>query len=123
MFNPPSPRRSSSLNPNATGGYQPPVHPQALQVTPQAPPPPLPQSPPAQPQSQTQVSLQPARTKRDGTDQSQLQRVIPPEEDMQRLLQECRFAHGNAQVLSEALAFASPEDLEEKDIVKVGVYI
>jgi hypothetical protein len=124
MFNPPSPRRSSTLNPNATGGYQPPVHPQALLVAPQATPtPPLPQSPPAQPQSQTQAPPQPARTKRDGSDQSQLQRVIPPEEDMQRLLQECRFAHGNAQVLSEALAFASPEDLEEKDIVKVGVYI
>lgn len=39
---------------------------------------------------------------------------------MRRLLQECRFAHGNAQLLSEALAFASPEDLREKDIIKAG---
>lgn len=38
---------------------------------------------------------------------------------MRRLFQECRFAHGNAQVLSEALAFASPEDLRDKDIIKV----
>lgn len=38
---------------------------------------------------------------------------------MRRLFQECRFAHGNAQLLSEALAFASPEDLRDKDIIKV----
>jgi hypothetical protein len=39
---------------------------------------------------------------------------------MRRLFQECRFAHGNAQVLSEALAFASPEDLREKEIIKAS---
>jgi hypothetical protein len=42
---------------------------------------------------------------------------------MRRLFQECRFAHGNAQLLSEALAFASPEDLREKDIIKVRTRI
>ena len=42
---------------------------------------------------------------------------------MQRLLQECRFAHGNAQVFSEALAFASPEDLREKEIINASIYI
>lgn len=39
---------------------------------------------------------------------------------MRRLFQECRFAQGNAQLLSESLAFASPEDLREKDIIKAG---
>ena len=42
---------------------------------------------------------------------------------MRRLFQECRFAQGNAQLLSEALAFASPEDLREKDIIKVRIRI
>ncbi|KAH9015878.1 hypothetical protein EDB85DRAFT_2295443 [Lactarius pseudohatsudake] len=39
---------------------------------------------------------------------------------MRRLFQECRFAHGNAQLLSESLTYASPEDLREKDILKAG---
>ena len=116
MFNPPSPRRSSAFSP--TPGY-PPVHPQSL------PPPTLPNvqpqtPPPAQPQTPTQTPQQPNRPKREApTNQNLLQRVIPPEEDMRRLFQECRFAHGNAQLLSEALAFASPEDLRDKDIIKV----
>ena len=130
MFNPPSPRRSTvSLTP--TPSYAP-VHPQLLQpaalpnTQPQAPL--QPQSQPPQPQPQTQAQIQatpqpPPRAKREAPAHGQLQRVIPLEEDMRRLLQECRFAHGNAQVLSEALAFASPEDLREKDIIKArGVH-
>ena len=118
MFNPPSPRRSTATP--LPPGYQPPMHPQSLQTTqtapplntqPQAPPPPPPQQP-----LQTQTP-QPNRAKRE------LQRVIPPEEDMRRLFQECRFANGNAQLLSEALAFASPEDLREKEIIKVRLRI
>ncbi|KAI9461993.1 hypothetical protein BJY52DRAFT_1185334 [Lactarius psammicola] len=117
MFNPPSPRRSSAFSP--TPSY-PPVHPQSLQsptvpnVQHQTPPPPQPQPP------QTQTPQQPTRPKREAPNQGLLQRVIPPEEDMRRLLQECRFAHGNAQLLSEALTYASPEDLREKDIIKAG---
>lgn len=45
--------------------------------------------------------------------------VIPVEEDMRRLFQECRIGRGNATLLNEALAFASPSDLKEKDIIKV----
>ncbi|KAI0920434.1 hypothetical protein AcW1_002174 [Taiwanofungus camphoratus] len=44
-------------------------------------------------------------------------RVIPPEEDMRRLFQECKVGSGNAKVLFEALAFAKPEDLR-KDIIR-----
>ena len=126
MFNPPSPRRSTATP--LPPGYQPPIHPQSLQTTqtapslntqPQAPPqPPQPQSL----QSQTQTP-QPNRAKREAPSHGQLQRVIPPEEDMRRLFQECRIANGNAQLLNEALAFASPEDLREKDIIKVRVRI
>jgi hypothetical protein len=131
MFNPPSPRRST-VTP-LPAGYQPPMHPQSLQTTqtapalnaqPLAPPPPPPQQPQSQPlQPQSQTTQQPNRAKREAPSHGQLQRVIPPEEDMRRLFQECRIANGNSQLLSEALAFASPEDLREKDIIKVRVCI
>ncbi|KAH9025575.1 hypothetical protein EDB85DRAFT_2149658 [Lactarius pseudohatsudake] len=90
MFNPPSPRRSSAFSP--TPGY-PPVHPQSLQSP--AVPNVQPQTPPP-PQPQTQTPQQPTRPKR-----------MP-------------LCAGNAQVLSEALTYASPEDLREKDILKAG---
>ncbi len=47
--------------------------------------------------------------------------VISYEEDVRRLFQECNIGKGNAQLLSEALAFAAPEDLREKEIIKVGL--
>jgi hypothetical protein len=40
---------------------------------------------------------------------------------MRRLLEECQIGNGNAQLLSEALTFAKPEDLKEKKIIKVRV--
>ncbi|KIJ18196.1 hypothetical protein PAXINDRAFT_167451 [Paxillus involutus ATCC 200175] len=40
------------------------------------------------------------------------QRVIPFEEDIRRLFQECKIARGNADVLSQTLAFAKPDALE-----------
>jgi hypothetical protein len=45
-------------------------------------------------------------------------RIIPPEEDMRRLFQECKIGNGNAQLLSESLTFAKPEDLR-KEIIRV----
>ena len=46
-------------------------------------------------------------------------RIIPPDEDRRRLFQECKIGKGNASLLSEALAFAKPEDLKQKSIIKV----
>lgn len=46
-------------------------------------------------------------------------RIIPPEEDMRRLFQECKVGKGNASLLSEALAYAKPEDLKHKSVIKV----
>ncbi|KAI0789425.1 hypothetical protein C8Q75DRAFT_765583 [Abortiporus biennis] len=46
------------------------------------------------------------------------QRIIPPEEDRRRLLQECKVGRGNAALLSEALAFAKPEDLKQKPLIQ-----
>lgn len=39
------------------------------------------------------------------------ERVIPPEEDIRRLFQECKIARGNADLLSQALGFAKPDAL------------
>ena len=50
-------------------------------------------------------------------------RIIPPEEDMRRLFQECKVGSGNASLLSEALAFAKPEDLKNKDIIRVSCHV
>ncbi|KAG1851890.1 hypothetical protein DFJ58DRAFT_886039 [Suillus subalutaceus] len=38
--------------------------------------------------------------------------VIPPEEDMKRLFQECKIAKGYATFFSEMLAYATPEQIE-----------
>lgn len=38
---------------------------------------------------------------------------------MRRLFQECKIGEGNAALLSEALAFAKPEDLTKKEIIRV----
>ncbi|KIY69274.1 hypothetical protein CYLTODRAFT_420881 [Cylindrobasidium torrendii FP15055 ss-10] len=40
-------------------------------------------------------------------------RIIPPDEDRRRLLQECRIAQGNASLLAEALVHATPSDAQE----------
>ena len=45
-------------------------------------------------------------------------RIIPVEEDMRRLFQECKVAEGNAALLSNALAYTKPEDVRG-EIVQV----
>ncbi|KAK0200973.1 hypothetical protein DFS33DRAFT_1092493 [Desarmillaria ectypa] len=45
-------------------------------------------------------------------------RIIPLEEDIKRLFQECKIGQGNASLLSQALALARPEDLREKDVIQ-----
>ncbi|KAJ7656695.1 hypothetical protein B0H17DRAFT_359049 [Mycena rosella] len=44
--------------------------------------------------------------------------IIPPEEDMRRLFQECKIGVGNATLLSQALAIATPEDLRNTVITE-----
>ncbi|KAH7924445.1 hypothetical protein BV22DRAFT_1013288 [Leucogyrophana mollusca] len=43
-------------------------------------------------------------------------RVIPLDEDIRRLFQECKIARGNAGLLSEALVFTNPSDVEQEVI-------
>uniref|UniRef100_A0A8H8CFZ1 VHS domain-containing protein n=1 Tax=Psilocybe cubensis TaxID=181762 RepID=A0A8H8CFZ1_PSICU len=45
-------------------------------------------------------------------------RIIPLDEDMRRLFQECKIAQGNASLLAQALALAKPEELKKQDIIK-----
>ncbi|KZO97597.1 hypothetical protein CALVIDRAFT_597507 [Calocera viscosa TUFC12733] len=45
-------------------------------------------------------------------------RVISPEEDRRRLLEECDIAKSNAMLLREALVFAKPEELEDNPLIK-----
>ena len=49
----------------------------------------------------------------------QQQRVIPPEEDIRRLFQECKIARGNTDLLSQSLAFAKPDALDT-DLIPVS---
>jgi len=46
-------------------------------------------------------------------------RIIPPDEDIRRLFQECKIGQGNASLLSQALALTKPEDLKRKEIIRV----
>ncbi|KAI0309899.1 hypothetical protein OF83DRAFT_1166758 [Amylostereum chailletii] len=96
MFNPPAPRRRSFVPPSSWP-------PQPAQ----SPSPNIPSKELGQQQQQTSPKPPSAKTKHT----SSRTRVIPVEEDIRRLTQECRYAHGNATLLSEALAFARPEDL------------
>ncbi|KAF9460486.1 hypothetical protein BDZ94DRAFT_1266034 [Collybia nuda] len=45
-------------------------------------------------------------------------RIIPPEEDIRRLFQECKIGRGNASLLSQALVLSKPEDLKKQDVIK-----
>lgn len=45
--------------------------------------------------------------------------IIPTEEDMLRLMQDCYLARSNAQVLSQALAFATADMLWKDPVIQV----
>ncbi|TDL14857.1 hypothetical protein BD410DRAFT_796884 [Rickenella mellea] len=50
--------------------------------------------------------------------QSTRNQIVPLEEDIKRLFEECKIGKGNASLLNQALAFARPEDLLEKVVIK-----
>jgi hypothetical protein len=49
-----------------------------------------------------------------------IQHIIPIDEDVKRLFEECEIAKGNAHVLSQALAYARPEELQENNVIQVS---
>ena len=46
-------------------------------------------------------------------------RLIPPEEDMRRLFEECEVALYSCRILNEALAYATPESFRKNPVIKV----
>ncbi|KAG8908981.1 hypothetical protein FRB99_000084 [Tulasnella sp. 403] len=61
-------------------------------------------------QRQPKHAQNPSRTSRLG--------IIPPEEDIRRLFEECEMAKGNAVLLSNALTFAKPEDVATSPLIR-----
>ncbi|KAF7313226.1 hypothetical protein MKEN_01009200 [Mycena kentingensis (nom. inval.)] len=59
-----------------------------------------------------------ARPHRDREHRHREPRIIPPDEDMRRLFQECRIGVGNAALLTDALVTATPEDLRSEVIME-----
>ncbi|KAG5725089.1 hypothetical protein E4T56_gene10271 [Termitomyces sp. T112] len=47
-------------------------------------------------------------------------RIIPLDEDIRRLFQECKLGQGNASLLSRALVLSTPEDLKTTDVIKAS---
>jgi hypothetical protein len=43
--------------------------------------------------------------------------IIPLDEDIRRLFQECKIGRGNAALLAEAVTYTKPEEMKEKEIV------
>ncbi|KAG6908708.1 hypothetical protein DXG01_003641 [Tephrocybe rancida] len=97
MFNPPVSGRPQYDNHIPQTAYQEPPP-----LTADYPPTPTPQNIP---------------TPRKKTSESR-NRIIPPDEDIRRLFQECKIGQGNASLLSQALALSKPEDLKKKDVIK-----
>ncbi|KAI0688491.1 hypothetical protein BC835DRAFT_306317 [Cytidiella melzeri] len=71
-------------------------------------------SPPTTPTPNTPQTARPPNSKQ----KSSRHKIIPPDEDMRRLFEECQIGISNAQVLSEELTFAKPEDLKEKTVIR-----
>jgi hypothetical protein len=76
------------------------------------------------PYQQTNNNLQAPRTitkqhRSRGSLGTNVQRVIPVDEDVRRLFEECDIAKSNAHVLSQALTYARPEDLQENSVIRV----
>ena len=46
-------------------------------------------------------------------------KVIPLEEDMRRLFEECSMALSHARILNEALAYATPDSFRNNSVIKV----
>jgi hypothetical protein len=49
-----------------------------------------------------------------------VQRIIPIDEDVRRLFEECDIAKGNSQLLNQALTYARPEDLVQNPVIRVS---
>ncbi|KAF7293137.1 hypothetical protein HMN09_01191700 [Mycena chlorophos] len=120
MFNPP-------LSGGRGGGYDdntinvPPVvtYQDATPIVAETPPPPVSKPPRKHKTSESRVpgdNRHPPR-ERERERERRPPRIIPPDEDMRRLFQECVIGVGNARLLSDALAMATPDDLTTDPVI------
>lgn len=67
----------------------------------------------------------PFQTHRSKNSQSSIvkQQIIPADEDVKRLFEECEIAKSNARVLAQALTFASPEELQKNEVIQVWTIV
>ena len=73
----------------------------------------------SQPPSRPLPKHQKTNEQRKNNLQTTAHHVIAADDDVRRLFEECSCARGNAQLLSEALTYARPEDLYSNDVIKV----
>ncbi|KAK2466594.1 hypothetical protein APHAL10511_000852 [Amanita phalloides] len=74
----------------------------------------LPTTPMSAPLTNTPNTQQPSRKRSLPTSE----RIIPPDEDIRRLFQECHIGMGNAALLSDALAACKPEKLKSDAVIR-----
>ncbi|KAJ7619425.1 hypothetical protein FB45DRAFT_158446 [Roridomyces roridus] len=82
------------------------VYPDGTQTGPETPP-----IAAKQPRKRKNSDVTPGKKSSDKSHRDHHRGIIPPDEDMRRLFQECKIGVGNANLLSEALATATPEEL------------
>lgn len=110
MFNPPTPRRMSAYNTHAVQNHVAPLEPlrspahAEIAITGQ----PGAGGGPGQPHQRPPHAHH----------KQSRNRVIPQDEDIRRLFQECNVGRGNASLLSNSLTYAKPKDLK-KDLIQV----
>jgi hypothetical protein len=110
MFNPPTPRRMSAYNTHAVQNHVAPLEPlrspahAEMAIT----------GSPGTGGGPGQPHQRPPHTHH----KQSRNRVIPQDEDIRRLFQECNVGRGNASLLSNSLTYAKPKDLK-KDLIQV----
>ncbi|KAJ7074452.1 hypothetical protein C8F01DRAFT_1100537 [Mycena amicta] len=109
MFNPPPGGRVSNYEYDNTVNIPPIVtYHDATPIVSETPP----------PASKPPVRKRKTSENRPSGETKKIPKPIPPDEDMRRLFQECRIGVGNAMLLSEALAMATPDDLRTDVIME-----
>jgi hypothetical protein len=104
MFNPPAPTNGRLL-PNSPS---------------QTPPP---SAPIAQMHSTVSQMRPPVKPSKYGSVQSGTpQRIVSADDEVKLLFEECNVASGNAQILSDALTYAKPEDTLTNSHIRVSSY-
>ncbi|KAJ6554041.1 hypothetical protein DFH09DRAFT_1280745 [Mycena vulgaris] len=120
MFNPPLPNSRVTAYDYDTNSANAPVAPIVTyhDATPTVPDTPPVSKPPSSRKRKTSDTRDPTKKSSGKSHRDHPRGVISPDEDMRRLFQECKIGVGNALLLSQALAMATPEDLSTSVIAE-----